>query len=149
LSRRDFEVFRFGTAMTGGHYSGCRLLLRNARLQLAAQLVERSPAWIGLRLVVRVRLLVQILAADEAEAGAVGAVQDLVGEAERKRVAGPGGEVERVVGNVRALELRVAVGVRRLVLTGVHGLVDDGVAQAAEARPVQARAERELEDAPA
>jgi hypothetical protein len=23
LSRRDFEVFRFGTAMTGGHYSGC------------------------------------------------------------------------------------------------------------------------------
>ena len=21
LSRRDFEVFRFGTAMTGGHYS--------------------------------------------------------------------------------------------------------------------------------
>ena len=23
LSRRDFEVLRFGTAMTGGHYSGC------------------------------------------------------------------------------------------------------------------------------
>jgi hypothetical protein len=23
LSRRDFEVLRFGTAMTGGHYSDC------------------------------------------------------------------------------------------------------------------------------
>jgi hypothetical protein len=27
LSRRDFEVLRFGTAMTGGHYSGCRSTL--------------------------------------------------------------------------------------------------------------------------
>jgi hypothetical protein len=35
LSRRDFEVFRFGTAMTGGHYSG-NAARRSARSAAAA-----------------------------------------------------------------------------------------------------------------
>ena len=79
----------------------------------AAQLVERGPARIRGELVVRVRLLVQILAAHRAQAGAVGAVQDLLRQLERERVARPGREVERVVRDVRRLELLVAARVRR------------------------------------
>ena len=111
-------------------------------LELAAELVERRPARVGGDLVVRVRLVVQILAADRAEAGAVGRVEDLVGQREGERVARPGGEVERVVGDVGRAQLLVVAGIRRLVLARVDRTARATVSrEAAEARPVQPRAE--------
>src|SRR5581483_5237495 len=76
LSRRDLDVFLFGTAMSGRHCS-------RRRLQLLAKGLQDSPARVGLLLVVLVGLLVEILAALGAEARAVGAAEDLVGKGER------------------------------------------------------------------
>ena len=59
-----------------------------------AQRFERGPARVGGRLLVRVRLVVQVLAALGAEAGAVGAAEDLVRQRERDRVARPLRDVE-------------------------------------------------------
>src|SRR5687767_5951699 len=66
-------------------------------LEAVAELLERRPARVGLELVVRMRLDVQVLAADGAEAGAVRGVQDLLGQLEGNRVARPGGQLELVV----------------------------------------------------
>jgi len=56
-----------------------------------------------------VRLLVQILAAHRAQARAIGAVQDLLRQLERERVARPRREIEGIVRDVRRLKLLVAV----------------------------------------
>ena len=95
-------------------------------------------------LLVRVRLVVQVLAADGAEAGAVGPAEDLVGQRERDRVARPGRDVELVADDVRRRQLLV-VGLLVLVLAGADRQLEHGVAEAAVARPVQARRERERE----
>jgi hypothetical protein len=52
-----------------------------------------------------VRLDVQILAADRAEAGAVGCVQDLIGQARGRSRRAPSGELELVVDDVLAAQL--------------------------------------------
>src|SRR6185503_18159147 len=72
-------------------------------LELLFEVGERRPAGVWLGLVVVVRLVVQVLAADRAEAGTRGPAEDLVRQLERDRVARPGGKVELVVGEVLAL----------------------------------------------
>ena len=95
-----------------------------------------------------VRLEVQVLAADGAEAGAVGRVQDLIRQRERDRVARPGGELELVVDDVLAPQLRCVSRLVRVVLARVDGEVDDGIREAAHARAVQPCGEREPEIEP-
>ena len=138
--------------MTGGHYSGLRLrpgcarrdLVADSPLELFLQRFERGPARVGGELLVRMRLLVQVLAADRAEARAVGAVQDLLRQLERERVARPGGEVERVIRDVRRFELLVARRIVRLILGRPDRQLEHRVAQAAEARAVEPHPELEV-----
>src|SRR5207253_5207780 len=59
----------------------------------------------------------------------------------------PRGEVEPVVLDIRAAELLVLAGVRRLVLAGGDVEVEHRVREAAEAGAVEPRVERELEHA--
>src|SRR5207253_7425198 len=59
---------------------------------------------------------------------------------------GPRFEVELLIGEVRRSQLVVVCGARRLVFARVHGHVEDGVAEAAVAGSIQARAEAERED---
>ena len=98
LSRRDFEVFRFGTAIAAVEYSD------SARRQPVEPVLElgelRPSAGRGLALVL-VRLPVEVAPAHRAEAGAVVAAEDLVRQRERDRVVGPGREVEPVLDEVR------------------------------------------------
>ena len=86
---------------------------RRRRLELLFELRERGPARVGLGLAVVVRLVVQVLAADRAEAGAVGLAEDLVRQLERDRVARPGREVELVVLEVDRAQLLVVARARR------------------------------------
>src|ERR671930_65597 len=85
-------------------------------LKAIAELGQPAPARVGGLLVVRVRLVVQVAAADRAEAGAVQAAQDLVRKREPGRVTRPAGEVEAVVRHVLRGQLVGVAGVRRLVL---------------------------------
>jgi hypothetical protein len=64
---------------------------------LEAKLAQLGPARIRRALVRVAGLLVEVRAALRAQAGAVRAAQDLVGERERVRVAGPLGDVEDAV----------------------------------------------------
>src|SRR2546430_7665481 len=114
-------------------------LSRNA-LQAVAELGQPAPARVGELLLVPVRLVVQVAAADRAEAGAVGAAKDLVRERERGRVTRPARQVEAIVGDVLGGQLLGVAGTRRLVLArgdrqGEHGGVAAPVARAAEAGP--------------
>jgi hypothetical protein len=95
---------------------------------------------------VRVRLVVQVPAANRAEAGAVGAAEDLVRERERGRVARPAREVEAVVDGVLRRELLGVAGARRLVLARRDRQVEHRVVEAAIARPVEPDPEPELEE---
>ena len=79
-----------------------RFLEAFAATRVPAQSFPRSCSSASQRgsdslLLVRVRLVVQVLAADRAEAGAVRVVEDLLRQVERERVARPAGEVELVV----------------------------------------------------
>src|SRR5262249_22646879 len=114
--------------------------------QLLAQAFERRPARVGRLVLVRVRLLVQVLATGRAEAGAVGAAEDLVRQRERDRVTRPAGQVEAVVDEGRRPQLVRPVRIRRLVLARRDRQLEDRVAEAAVTRPVQAGGEAELED---
>src|SRR4051794_35180302 len=80
---------------------------------LVAQCFEGRPAGIAVLLLVRVRLVVQVLSADAAETGALGHAEDLLRQRERDRVPRPGGEVEHVPVHVLRPHLVV---LRRLVL---------------------------------
>ena len=86
---------------------------------VAAQRLERGPARVDGRLVVLVRLDVEVLPADRAQAGTVGAAEDLVGEAQPDQVARPRVEVEVALDDVLGAQLVVRAGVRRLVLAGL------------------------------
>src|SRR6266511_2403159 len=123
-----------------------RAAYMNRALEPFAQGFESRPPRVGRRLVVRVRLVVQVLAADRAETGALRAAEDLVRQCQRDCIAGPGDEVEAVVLKVLRPQLLRVSGVRRLVLARVDRQLEDGVFEAAEARTVQARGEPELED---
>src|SRR5207245_5439304 len=101
-----------------------------------AERLERGPTGICRRLLVLVRLDVQILAADGAEPGAVGAAQDLVRQRERDRVAGPRREVERLVADVGRAQLLVP-GLRRVVLAPLDRELEHRIREAAEPTPVQ------------
>jgi len=94
-----------------------------------------------------VRLVVQVLAADLAEPGAVGAAEDLVGQCERDRIAGPGRDGEHVALDVLGRHLLV-VRLLVLVLARPDRQLEHGVTKAAVARPVQADSEGEGEDRP-
>src|SRR5918992_1182050 len=89
LSRRAFDVFFLGTAMSGRrvYQHASDSLSRSRRLsEPIAELGERLPARIGCLLLVLVGLDVQILAAHRTEPGAVGTAEDLLGQRERERV---------------------------------------------------------------
>src|SRR3990170_414811 len=88
--------------------------------EAVAELLKRRPAWVGLGLVVRVRLEVQVLAANGAETGAVGRMQDLVGQRQSDRIARPGRQLELVVDDVLAAELLRRTSVGGVVLARVH-----------------------------
>src|SRR6478752_8028117 len=91
-------------------------------------------------------LVVQVLPADRAETRAVVAVEDLAGQRERERIAGPRGEIDGLVGDIGRDELLVAGRVVRVVLARVDRLVECRVRKTPEAGAVQAGAERELVD---
>src|SRR5919201_3935302 len=118
---------------------------RHVCLEQVAQLRERGPAGVGLRLAVVVRLLVQILAADRAEARAVGPAQDIVRQREADQVPRPGGQVEPVLVEIRVAELFGLARTRRLVLPPREIELEQGIGEAAETRPVETRVEAELE----
>src|SRR5436190_526984 len=88
-----------------------RLLLRDGHerrpvyLEPVAELGEAAPARVDDLLIMRVRLVVQVPAADRAQARAVGAAEDLVRERERGRVPRPAREVEAGVDDVLGREL--------------------------------------------
>src|SRR6266511_3497835 len=114
-------------------------------LEPVLQLRERGAARIELLVVVRMGRVVQIAAADGAQPGAVGPAEDLFRKLEDERVARPAREVELVVLEIwRAQLLRVRA--RRLVLPRRDDGVDDGVGEAAVARPVETALVTELED---
>ena len=115
-------------------------------LQPVAEALERRPARIAGDILVRVRLDVQVLAADRAETGAVGVVEDLIRQRERDRVASPGRQLELIVDHVLAPKLLVALRGRRVVLPRVDADVERGVCEAAHARPVQAHRKAQLEE---
>src|SRR5258708_27191230 len=77
----------------GGHCS-------RTRLRVFAKRLERTPARGRGLLDMLVRLDVQVLAAHGAEAGTVGAAEDLLGEGKRDCVARPFGELELVLDDV-------------------------------------------------
>ena len=95
--------------------------------------------------IARARRLVSIDPADRAEAGAVGAAEDLLGKRERYGVAGPVGDLERVVDQVRR-SLFLVCGLLGLVLTRVDLQIEHRVPKTPVARPVEPRLEREPED---
>src|SRR6185312_11936309 len=138
LSRRDFDVFFLGTAM------GNRGSIARTVLEVVPQPLERGPARVGLVVLVDMRLVVEVLAANGAETGAVGAAEDLVREREDQRVARPRRQIEAAVDEVRSGQL-VGVGARGLVLAQAQRLLDDGVAEAANAGAVQSHREAQLE----
>src|SRR5918999_2283717 len=115
LSRRDFEVFFLGTAMsratiaaesivtptvfltsrsrpsetsssTTRPYSTSATRARSASEPIL-ELLERRPARVELLLGVLVRLDIQVATANRAEAGAVGPAEDLFRQRERDQVA--------------------------------------------------------------
>src|SRR5437870_4966988 len=103
---RRFEPVR-GPALVAARLGGlllgdCHERLRSIRagLELISQLRQLRPAWVGLVLLLLVRLAVQVAAAGRAEAGALRLAEDLVREGEDDGVARPGGEVEAVVGDI-------------------------------------------------
>ncbi len=115
-------------------------------LQPLAQPFERSPARIDDLVHVLVRLEVQVPAANRAEAGAVGVVEDLIRQRQRDRVARPGRELEVIVDDVLALELVVPARCRGVIFPRVHPDVECGVLEAAHARSVQSYPEAQLEE---
>src|SRR5207247_4439408 len=115
--------------------------------EVVPERLEGGPARVAVLLLVGVRLVVQVLAAFGAEAGAVGPAEDLVREGERDGVARPGGDVELVVVEIRGRQLLV-VGRGGLVLADRNRHLEHRVAQAAVAGAVQARREGEREDGP-
>src|SRR2546430_1123197 len=119
-------------------------LSRNA-LQAVAELGQPAPARVGELLLVPVRLVVQVAAADRAEAGAVGAAKDLVRERERGRVTRPARQVEAIVGDVLGGQLLGVAGTRRLVLARGDRQVEHGVVEAPVAGPVEPDPEPQLE----
>ncbi len=108
--------------------------------------LERRPAGIDRLLGVLVRLDVQVLPADRAKAGAVGAAQDLVGEPERHLVPRPRADVELSVGDVLAAQLLVRAGVSRVVLLRVDLDRDARRGETSHARPFEPRGERQAEE---
>jgi hypothetical protein len=95
---------------------------------------------------VLVRLLVQVLATERAEACAVGAAENLVRQGQRDRVARPRREVEVAVDDIGRAQLVRIVRVRRLVLASRERQLEDRVIEAAVAGAVEASGEAELED---
>ena len=108
--------------------------------------LERRPAGIDRLLGVLVRLDVQVLAADRAETGAVGAAQDLVGERERYLVPRPRAGVELPVGDVLAAQLLVGAGVGRVVFLCVDLDREARRSEAPHTRPFEPGRERQAED---
>src|SRR6266550_2867660 len=102
---------------------------RRRRLEPLFEALERRPARVGLGLVVLVRLGVQVLAADRAEAGAIEVAKDLVRQRERQRIACPAREVELVVVEVGRAHL-VRLGCRRLILARRDRQLERGVLEA-------------------
>src|SRR5262249_21257248 len=117
-----------------------------AELGSVAQLLERSPPLVGGRVLVLVRLGVQVATAHGAEPRAVLAAEDLVRQLQRDRIARPRGQVDAVVLDVRAPQLLGGARARRLVLARADRELEDGVGEASIAGPVEASCERELED---
>ena len=133
---------RAGRSSSGSASSRSR---RRRRSSFLPQLAERGPARVDRLLDVLVRLDVEILAADGTEPGAVGVVEDLLGQREHDFVARPRREVELVVVDVLR-PLLLALGLRRLVFAEAERQRQLGVLEAAEARAVERDVERELED---
>ena len=95
----------------------------------------------------RVRLVVQVLAADGAKAGALRPAKDLVGKCERDRVTGPRAQVQLVVRQVRSAELVRPFGwISGLVLARRDRHLEHGIAEAPVARTMKTCVEAELED---
>ena len=127
-----------------GRLPGPRPLLAS----VAAQRLERRPARVDRRILVDVRLDVEILSAHRAEPGAVGTAEDLVGETQRDLVARPRPEIELPFDDVLRAELLVRSGVGRLVLPRIHLHPDGRRCEAAHARTGNRRPEAQAEDVP-
>src|ERR1700760_2113906 len=92
-------------------------------------------SWIG---------VVEGLAADGAEAEAVGAAEDLGGEGEHHGVVGPAADIELVVGDIGAGQLE-GVGARLVDLAGLDLDVEGGGLEATHAGALDVDREIELE----
>src|SRR5439155_24507366 len=129
--------------------SGRRLKspVRLLALELPAERFEGGPAGIRRLVLVGVRLVVQVLAAHGAKAGALRAAKDLVGQGERDRVTGPGAQVQLVVRQVRSAELVRPFGwIGRLILACRDRHLEHGIAEAPVAGTMKTCVEAELED---
>src|SRR6476646_3407191 len=115
-------------------------------LQTILELGQRRPAGVGLLALVLVRLAVQVETAHGAEPGAVGPAEDLVGQRQDEPVPRPRGQVEPVLDHIRRRQLLDAVRALRLVFAQREILVQDGVAEAAEAGSVEPNVKAKLVD---
>src|SRR6476469_5623935 len=91
-----------------------------------------------------VRVVVEGLAADRAEAGAVGPADDASGEGEDGGVVGPAADVELVLGDVWAAQFRI-VGPGLVDLPRLDVEVEAGRLEAAHARAFEVDREGDLE----
>ena len=116
----------------------------HVRALLELQVLQRRPAGVGglLVFVVGGVGVVEGLAADGAEAGAVGAAEEAGGEGEQGRVVGPAADVELVVGDVGAAQLLV-LGRGLVDLAGLDLEVERARLEAAHAGALEV--DRELE----
>ena len=127
---------------------GCRPLdlcygsrLSRASTRQRFEVFQRRPPRVGGFLVL-VGVVVEALAADRAEAGAVGAAEDPGGEGEDGGVVGPAADVELVVGDVGAAQFRV-VGPGLVDLARLDLEVERRRLEAAHARSLEV--DREVE----
>jgi len=113
----------------------------SSRPSVELELAQLRPAGVGIAFVDVARAgVVEVLAADRAEARAVGPAEDLLAaQREDERVAGPRAQVEHLPFDVGALEL---LSPTRLVhLAGVYDQLGHGRLEASHARPGERRGE--------
>jgi len=115
-------------------------------LQPVPQLFERAPPRIGLEIRMLVRLVVQVLAADRAEARTVGAAEDLLRQRERDRIPRPRPDLELLVDDVLRAEALVRVPGGIVELADGDGNFQLRMTEAAHAGTGHANVEPKAED---
>lgn len=114
-------------------------------LEVVLELSQRGPSWIRLAARVLVGLDVQVFPADRAQAGAVGAAENLLGNLERDRVPRPGSDLKLILGDVVRTQLVPRSRIRVVELARRDVCAKLGTTEAAHAGTDQARSEAQVD----